>query len=146
MGALKADISGTAAFDLNFYSGDTEHKGTVTLSAKVSAEVLFVFKYEKKIAEKQYTLFGPDDDEEEDGALGAAFDSALSELQEEDLLGESADTLQLADFSYMKGGSTWKSKAEVEKAFEDAAKELKNKGFKDVGKMKENILKTGGYE
>ena len=119
MGALKAEISGTAAFDLNFYSGDTEHKGTVTLSAKVSAEVLFVFKFEKKIAEKQYTLFGPDDDEEEDGALGAAFDSALSELQEEDLLGESADTLQLADFSYMKGGSTWKSKAEVEKAFED---------------------------
>ncbi|MBE5970679.1 MAG: type II toxin-antitoxin system HipA family toxin [Lachnospiraceae bacterium] len=34
----------------------------------------------------------------------------------------------------------------LEKAFEDAAKELKNKGFKDVGKMKKNILKTGGYE
>ncbi len=116
-GALEVDISGTAAFDFNFYTGDTDHQGTVTLSAKVSAEVLFVFKFEKKIAEKKYTLFGPDD-EEEDGALGAAFDSALNDLQEENLLGESAKTLKLADLSYMEGGTKWKSKSEVNEEFE----------------------------
>ncbi len=119
-GALEANISGTAAFDFNFYTGDTDHTGTVKLSATVTAKVIFVFTYEKQIAEKTFPLFGVDD--EGDNALEGAFEEALSELQNDNALNESLGMLDKVDFSYMKNGSKWKSTHRINEELEKSAR------------------------
>ena len=92
---VSVTVDGTAEFDMQFFTQPDKNKGFVSLSSKLTVKVLCI-SHSWTIANNNVPLFG---------------NSASSSvgLDNQNYLYEPSDMLEAEDFSYMEGGSKWKS-------------------------------------
>lgn len=87
-------VSGTAEFDMTFYTKKGMNQGSVNLSAELTVKVLMI-KHTWNLASVNVPLFGNN--------AGASVGANATHLY------DPADVMTAQDISYMKGGSNWKS-------------------------------------
>lgn len=130
-GIVDVEVSGTAAFKMNFYTDDQENNGMVNLSAKIGVKVLFI-QASWPFVSKDVNLFG------NTSAAGSSLDN-------ENYLHDSASLLQASDRKYLEnrgrwngGGMSAKSLDENEKGVKEAAIQTGIYSGTDIKLMKVN--------
>ncbi len=135
-GVVDVEVSGTAAFKMNFYTDDQENNGMVNLSAKIGVKVLFI-EASWPFVSKDVNLFG------NSRAAGLSLD-------DENYLHDSASLLQAHDRNYLEnrgrwnsGGMSARSLDENEKGVKEAAIQTGIYSGTDIQLMK--INEEGDY-
>lgn len=90
-GCLEVSVSGSAAFDMDFHTDDTENSGKVNLSASIGVKVLFI-SASWPFVSKDINLFG---------------NSSKSSLDDLNYLHEDSKILQASDREYLKNRGKW---------------------------------------
>lgn len=92
---IEVSISGAANFNMQFFTTADENNGNVNLSSALSVKVLML-EHSWTIASVDVNLFG-----------NSTKARSLLNLEDENYLYDSADTLQAEDLGYMRGGTRW---------------------------------------
>lgn len=152
---IEGSVEGKASFNMNFYINSSQsNDGTVTLSAKVVAKVIKIFKFEKTIASKKFQLYGSsmaDEAEKKrkkqeaiDGASDeeiTGFNEAMDSFKAQDWLDDGADAFSTVDNSFMADGTEWNVGKAAERRLNKAEKAL---GEADVTESLDDD-ETGNY-
>ncbi len=119
---VTVSVSGTAQFDMTFYTKKGMNHGSVNLSAELTVKVLMI-KHSWNLASVNVPLFGNNG--------GSSADAANTTH-----LYDPADVMTAQDISYMKGGTNWKSGSISAKSIDESENGYVEKSIGD--KIAEN--------